>query len=183
MPDLRKLLQKSLSGAGRIALLAVGSELRGDDAAGLLIAARLEDMRKQRRGPAQFKIFLGETAPENLSGAIRRFKPTHLVVVDSADAGKPAGTIFAIDPKEIGGISFSTHQLPLALMIEYLQETITCSVIVLGIQPKNLGFAAPVSREIGTAVDQVAAALDTAIRGVLSKKRAVLRKKPATRPR
>ncbi len=170
MPDLQKILQKNLSGAERIALLAVGSELRGDDAAGLLVASRLGEIRKRRPRSSRFKIFIGETAPENLTGAIRKFNPTHLIVIDSADAGKKVGTIFAIDPENVGGISFSTHQLPLSLMIEYLRKTITCSVMVIGIQPKNLGFDASVSREVRAAADRVAADLDAVIHSVLRKR-------------
>ncbi|MFH1221111.1 MAG: hydrogenase maturation peptidase HycI [Candidatus Eisenbacteria bacterium] len=178
MPDLRKILQKSLSGAERIALLAVGSDLRGDDAAGLLVAESLEQLRGRHGRTSRFRIFLGETAPENLTGAIREFAPTHIIVIDSADAGKKAGTIFAIDPKEVGGISFSTHQLPLSLMIQYLQESITCSVSIIGIQPKSLGFGAPVSQEIRKAVAQVAADMDAVIQQILGGK-PTRTKKPA----
>lgn len=170
MPDLQKILQKNLSGAKKIALLVVGSELRSDDAAGLLVASRLEAIRKRRAPTSRFKTFIGETAPENLTGVVRKFGPSHLVVVDSADAGKPAGTVFAIDPGEIGGISFSTHQLPLRLMVVYLQETITCAVSIIGIQPKNLAFGGPLSKEVDRAVDRVVADLDVSIEKALRKK-------------
>jgi len=170
MPDLQKILQKNLSGATKVALLAVGSDLRSDDAAGLMVATRLHELRKRRVRTPRFRVFIGETAPENQSGAIRKFGPSHLIVIDSADAGKQAGTVFAIDPEEVGGISFSTHQLPLSLMIEYLRETITCSVAIIGIQPKNLAFGGPVSKEVGRAVERVAADLDRALQKVLRKK-------------
>jgi hydrogenase 3 maturation protease len=168
MPDLQKILQKNLSGATRVALLAVGSDLRSDDAAGLMVAALLERLRKRRARSPRFRIFIGETAPENQTGAVRKYAPSHMVVVDSADAGKRPGTIFAIDPDEVGGISFSTHQLPLRLMIEYLRETITCSVAVLGIQPKSLDFGGPVSKEVAKAADRVATDLDAVLRKVLA---------------
>jgi len=172
MPDLRTILQKNLKGARKIALLAVGSDLRSDDAAGLLVAQKLSEARRTRlRAQAsRFRVFVGETAPENQTGAVRRFAPTHLVVIDSADAGKPAGTVFSIEPEEAGGISFSTHQLPLRLMIEYLRETITCAVGIIGIQPKSLTFGGPVSREVERAVGRVAADLEAAIAQALGGK-------------
>jgi hydrogenase 3 maturation protease len=169
MPDLQKILQKNLSGATKIALLAVGSDLRSDDAAGLLVASRLKEVRKKRARTSRLSIFIGETAPENQTGAIRRYGPSHLIVIDSADAGKQAGTVFAIDPEEVGGISFSTHQLPLRLMIEYLRETITCSVAIIGIQPKSLAFGGPVSKEVRRAVDRVVADLEAVLQKVLRK--------------
>jgi hydrogenase maturation protease HycI len=183
MPDLRTILQKNLSGAKKIALLAVGSELRSDDAAGLLVASRLGAVRKKRPPTSRFRSFIGETAPENLTGVIRKYGPSHLVVIDSADAGKRAGTVFAIDPEEVGGISFSTHQLPLRLMIEYLRETITCSVAIIGIQPKSLAFGGPVSKEVGRAVDSVVADLDTSIEKVLRKKMQARKGRGASGPR
>jgi hydrogenase 3 maturation protease len=188
MPDLRTILQKNLSGAKKIALLAVGSDLRSDDAAGLLVAQSLEEARRKRLRlhASRLRVFVGETAPENQTGAIRRFAPSHLVVIDSADAGKPAGTVFAIAPEEAGGISFSTHQLPLRLMIEYLRETITCAVSIIGIQPKSLTFGGPVSKEVDRAVERVAADLEASIERVLAKQPArrkaakkVARKAPA----
>ncbi|HVP58578.1 MAG TPA: hydrogenase 3 maturation endopeptidase HyCI [bacterium] len=170
MPDLQKILQRNLSGASRIALVAVGSDLRSDDAAGLEVAARLQELQKKRARTPRLRIFIGGTAPENQSGAIRKFGPSHMVVIDSADAGKPAGTVFAIDPEEVGGISFSTHQLPLRLMIEYLRETITCSVAIIGIQPKSLAFGGPISREVDRAVDRIVADLDAVLKSLLRAK-------------
>ncbi|MDP2941459.1 MAG: hydrogenase maturation peptidase HycI [Candidatus Omnitrophota bacterium] len=140
MLSLKTALKKQLKGAKRVAVLAVGSELRGDDAAGMLVAEGLKYFAGKK-----LRVFLGATAPENLSGEIRRFMPTHVLIVDAADLGKKAGAISLISPQEAGGISFSTHQLPLKFLADYLQETLGCAVLLIGIQPKKITFGAPPS--------------------------------------
>lgn len=168
MAKLRKLLEQYLGGAKKIALLAVGSELRGDDAAGLLIARKLQPFAKTAAYRKQFKLFIGETAPENLTGVIKSYAPDHLIIVDAADAGQKPGVIQSISPQEVGGISFSTHQLPLKLMIAYINESISCKVTIVGIQPKCLDFAAPVCKEVQASVKEVAQSIQGAVRSILA---------------
>ena len=95
--SLRAGLKKKLQGARKVALLAVGSSLRGDDAAGLLVAEHLKTLPRLKKDT--LKIFMGETAPENLTGEIKRYLPTHLIVIDSAEIGARAGEISLIEPR------------------------------------------------------------------------------------
>jgi len=137
-----------LRDARKIALLAVGSELRGDDVAGILVASGLSKARPAICRQAGFKVFLGATAPENLTGEIKKFKPSHIIIVDSADVGKKAGEIVLIKPENSRGVSFCTHQLPLKIMADYLIESIGCRILIIGIQPKQLDFGSLPSKEI-----------------------------------
>jgi hydrogenase 3 maturation protease len=168
MPELRNLLEKYFAGARKIGILAVGSELRGDDAAGLLIAQKLKAFSKTESLHSKLKIFIGATAPENLTGEIKKFNPDHLVVLDAADTGKKPGAIMSISPEEVGGVSFSTHQLPLKLMIQYLNESISCAVTIIGIQPKSLEFNTLPCKEVKAAAAEVAQSLQSALRKILS---------------
>lgn len=150
-PDLKTTLKKKLAKAARIVLVGVGSELRGDDAAGLLVAEQLQT-------PDSRLITLnGGTAPENLTGEIKRLKPSHLIIVDSADFKAEPGTVKIFEPEMIGGHSFSTHSAPLKMMIDYLLSDLSFVPIVIGIQPKSLDFGAAVSPEVRAAVGTVAA--------------------------
>jgi hydrogenase 3 maturation protease len=158
--NLEKSLKNSLKDAGRIAVLGVGSELRGDDIAGILVAQELDKPSKR------LKSFIGSTAPENFTGEIKRFNPTHLVIVDPADmAGSKAGAIKLIDSKEISNFSFCTHRLPLKIMADYLIKCIDCEIIFIGIQPKTLDFGKPYSAEIKRSVKRVASAIKNIIDG------------------
>ena len=99
-PSLSRRLRARLDKASRIAVLAVGSSLRGDDAAGLLTARRLQKLRWPKR--PSVKVLLGETAPENLTGEIRAYQPTHLVVIDAIDS-EPGDGIALLDLDEARG--------------------------------------------------------------------------------
>lgn len=195
-------MQKRLEGAQRVALLAVGSELRGDDAAGLLVADYLEKglrLKAKGRSPSaaerhqesngsahpasavslqssacclqlsafgrrpSFRIFLGHTAPENCTGAIKQFAPTHLVIVDAADLGQPPGAIVVLEPEQIAGVSFSTHQMPLSVMLEYLRTSMAFEAVVIAIQPVQLAYDRPVTPVVRRAARRLAAALADAI--------------------
>jgi hydrogenase 3 maturation protease len=130
--------------------LGVGSDLRGDDAAGVLIAQNLCKTHPKNK-KVQFQVIIGGTAPESLTGEIKRFSPTHLVIIDAADMNKKPGATALLNPEEAAGISFSTHQLPLKIMIDYLLKSISCQISVIGIQPKTLAFGAPCSPEVAQA--------------------------------
>jgi hydrogenase 3 maturation protease len=160
MQDLEILLKDRLKSAKRIAILGVGSELRGDDIAGILVAQEFNKPSKR------FRSFIGGTAPENFTGEIKKFNPTHLVIVDSADMAKSkAGAIRLIDLKDISNFSFCTHRLPLKIMADYLIKCIDCEIIIVGIQPKTLDFGLSCSSEIKKSVKAVSRAIKKAING------------------
>ncbi len=165
MATLKAALKKWLRDSERIALLGVGSELRGDDAAGTLVAFELsKSCPKNARKPI-FKVFFGDTAPENLTGEIKKFKPTSLIIIDSADTGKKAGEIVLIKPEETAGISFCTHQLPLKIMADYLVQSIDCRILIIGIQPKGLDFGSLPSKEIRRSVKIISGTIKEIIKG------------------
>jgi hydrogenase 3 maturation protease len=149
---LKAALKKQLNNAKKIALLGVGSEFRQDDACGMLVAEALKNSCSAAKQCKKLKVFFGATAPENLTGEIKKFNPSHVIIVDAADTGKKAGSITLIKPQEATGISFSTHQLPLSIMVDYLIQSIACEVIIIGIQPKTTNFGSEVSSEVKKSV-------------------------------
>lgn len=158
MRNLKALLKDKLNKAQRIALLGVGSEFRGDDVAGVLVAKSLSAKIKNRK----FKVFLGQTAPENLTGEIKKFKPTHLLIVDAADIGK-TGSVSLLCAKDIAGATFSTHRLPVKLIADYLSCSISCEIIILGIHPESFAFAKPPSQKIKKAAKGLTQILEEVI--------------------
>ena len=165
METFVRSLKSQLRKAGRIAVLGVGSELRGDDVAGILAARLLAEHGPAVRKGRTLEVFVGDTAPENMTGEIKKFKPTHLVIIDSADIGKKAGAIKLIDPDKVGGISFSTHKLPLKILADYLRQSIGCEIIIIAIQPGILDFGSAVSREVEKSAKQVSLALKACMAG------------------
>jgi hydrogenase 3 maturation protease len=124
--------------------------LRGDDAAGILASQQLKALNLPG-----MTVLLGETAPENLTGEIKRLNPSHLILVDCAEMGAKPGEIKLIQPQQVAGYSFGTHSLPLSILVDYLLEHFPCKVLIIGIQPKNLNFNAPVSEEVQAAVKRL----------------------------
>lgn len=131
-------------------VLGVGSELRGDDAIGLKVVEKLQEVNNPR-----LVALAGGTVPENLTGEIKRLKPSHLIIVDAADLKEAPGTIKLINPEEIGGYSFSTHALPLKVLIDFIREDWPCKVTIIVVQPKSLSFNAPFSAEATRAVSEI----------------------------
>ena len=149
MQILEQKLQKRLEGCERIAVLGIGSELRADDAAGILLVRQLQRAISARPFRSlEFEGFEGGNAPENATGFIAAFRPTHILLVDAAEIGAPVGECREICAEEILDICFSTHTLPLKIIIDYLEKSTGAVVSVLGIQPGNLDFGQQTTPEI-----------------------------------
>ncbi len=160
MRTLRKTLRNRFYDAEKIAVLGIGSNLRADDVSGMLAAGNLKDKLSKRKTRIPVKIFFGETAPENLTGEIKKFKPSHLIMIDTIDAGKRVGSIYLFKSEDIGDrTSFSTHRMPAKILIDYLVSSCGCQTTVIGIQPKTVDFGRAVSGSVKTAAERLAAIL------------------------
>lgn len=165
MPDLKKALRDRLKNAERIAVLGIGSDLRGDDGAGMLAASRVDKIIKTLTGRAKLKVFLGATAPENLTGEIKRFKPSHLIIIDTVDFKEKPGTIIVLEPDRVGeGASFSTHNMPAKILVDYFFKSFDCKAVIIGVQPKSLEFGKPVSKDVREAVKDISDAIAKSIK-------------------
>lgn len=149
--NLKSELKKKLSGVNRLAVLGIGSRLRQDDIAGILVAQYLEDAFQKSKSEIPLKIFLGESAPENLTGKIRDFKPSHIIIIDSAKMQDKAGKTAFIAADDIGCSSFSTHRMPLKMLVDYLSQTLKCMIIIIGIQPKSFNLKEKTSMQVRNA--------------------------------
>ncbi|MCL2343813.1 MAG: hydrogenase 3 maturation endopeptidase HyCI [Firmicutes bacterium] len=153
--DIKAALSEALADAKRVAVLGCGSVLAGDDAAGMRVAERLTELGAAApRGDV--RVYCGSTAPENFSGEIKRFGPDVLLVIDAADMGlRPGGTAL-IPVEEITGASFSTHMLPLRILLDYLRGECGCRACLLGIQGGCMEFGNGMTPPVSAAVDTVA---------------------------
>lgn len=83
--------------------------------------------------------------------------------MDAADLGQPPGHIAVLDPEQIAGVSFSTHQMPLSVLLDYLKTSFDFTAIVLAIQPAQMHFEQPVTPAIRRAARRLATALGGAL--------------------
>ncbi len=170
MPGIKTILKNKLRDAQRIAVLGIGSSLRADDAAGLMIAQELKTRIKNKQKNCSFKVFLGETAPENLTGEIKKFKPTHLIVIDAVDFNLKIGALRVVDLSTEGGASFSTHRVPIGIFRDYLYKSIQCETILIGIQPGSTEFCGKLTSGIQKSIRAAAKQIGEVLTNFLKKR-------------
>lgn len=143
-------LKTVLSNSSRTVILGVGNDLKADDGVGPYIIKQL-----QNRVPENVELINASTVPENFISHLCDTKPDLTLIIDAALMNNPPGTIRLIDKDSIGGVAFSTHQLPLTFFIEYLLNQIETTVLILGIQPLNVEFAKPITPPVQEAAAQI----------------------------
>ena len=142
-------------GIGRVAVVGVGHELRGDDAIGVTIARALLLLPAR---PGWLVLDAG-TVPERCLGALSRFQPTLVIVVDTVHMGARAGTVRWLERWQAEDTGTATHGLPLDLVADYWRAELGCEVGLLGIEPESDELDAPLSRPARAAAQRVTLAL------------------------
>lgn len=154
-------LSELIAGGKRFCFMGVGSELRNDDAAGMIFARALEELTESEN----VCVIGGGSAPENFTGVIKKFAPDILFIIDAAFMGLEPGEISLLGSENIAGMSFSTHMLPLPLMLDYLKAECGCVPVVIGIQPVNTEQG----METDERVERAAKELASAFAGLINK--------------
>jgi hydrogenase maturation protease HycI len=155
--SLNKLLRSSLansSGSPRLAIVGIGNELNGDDAAGSLVARALRGS-KCAGSVYHLLIIDAGVAPENITGDLRAFKPDLIVYIDAADMGEAPGTVRWIAMDEIDGMSASTHRMPLSVLSQYLTLELGSDIVLLGIQPASVEMGRELSDPVRRVVERM----------------------------
>ncbi len=114
-------------------VLGIGNPLGSDDAIGLYVARKLSE-RLAEIGRQDITAIDTGSAPENYTSVIRQDRPEHLILVDAADMGLPAGSIRLLSADRIKTVSFSTHAMPLSAFSSYVRE-FCGQVYIIGVQP------------------------------------------------
>jgi hydrogenase 3 maturation protease len=142
-------LKERLRGIGHLLVIGVGNELGCDDAAGVELSRQMK-----REFPRSKKVSIIEagTTPENFTSSVSRLCPSHILIVDAAQMGLPAGSVRIVERGEIGGFTFSTHSLPLSFLIDYLEKNSGAVVVVVGIEPLNIGFGRRLSKPVADSI-------------------------------
>ena len=140
----------------RLAIVGIGHELRGDDAAGIEVTERLRPLVGE-----PWLVITAAHAPENHTGPLCQFQPDLVLLVDAAHLQAPAGSIHWLDWQETTGLSASTHTLPPYVLARYLHMTLACPVALLGIQPSQTTLQTKLSTDVDKAVDKIVSVLCT----------------------
>lgn len=133
-------------------LWCIGSPILLDDGAGPALFSELEAFPAEGVVPVNC-----ETTPENWIAPLSKNPPQVLMVADAADMGLPGGSIRRMSLEDTGDITFSSHGIPLSLLLEPLKKSV--EIMIIGIQPERRGFGEGLSPEVSRAVQSVAQAI------------------------
>jgi len=136
----------------KIIFLCIGNDMRGDDALGPLIAENLAELFIEQQ---ELMVINAETVPENYTGLIRKEIPSHIIFIDAVEMKMNPGHIRLVQSDEIADYSISTHAMPLSFMIKYLKSFTDASMLLIGIQPKNMEMSNTISEEVKNSVEEL----------------------------
>ncbi len=136
--------------------MGIGSELHGDDIAGVAAIRRLRPLFASRKD-----VLLVEAGPvpENAAGSLRRFAPQIVILLDAAWFGGARGEIRLLDWHDAQGYSATTHALPLSVFANYLENELHCQVLLLAVQVENVEFDTRASPAVMRSVRSLARGL------------------------
>lgn len=140
----------------RVVILGIGSNLSGDDAAGIKVVEKI----KEKKNLPKLLLVIGGTVPENFTSKVKDFKPTNILIIDAVDFGEEPGTISLVDSDKIVGQKISSHRLPLSMLIEYLEGETAAKIDLIGIQPARTGLGETMSKPVKEAVNELVRRLE-----------------------
>lgn len=152
-------LRQLAGGAAVVAVLGIGNELMGDDAAGVLTVRELERTLPAAVRGGRVRLYECATTPENFTGALERLKPDLVLMIDAADLGAAVGEVRLLDPASMGSMMHSTHTMPLSFLADYIARTSGAQVVALGIQAGQIQLDRPVSPAVCRGVERAARAV------------------------
>lgn len=137
-------------------VFTVGAVLRGDDAAGPMLAKMME------QEPIEgWTCIDGGQTPEDDLAVIRRMEPDLLLLVDAAQMGLEPGAIDIVDEDAVvTDLLITTHSLPIKFLLKELKACCN-KVVFLGIQPGHLEFMEPLTPAVLESVEKIYNALKT----------------------
>ncbi len=156
--DIYEYLYRLLCSKG-YRIVCVGSELREDDRAGLIICRRLAGMG--------YNVVECPFGLESCVDKIVNEKIKKMLLIDAvvAENASPGEIVLSSIDDVVENYLVTTHSIPVSLMIKYLQTLGLCrEVCILGIRVKSIGFGEEVSREVARAIDYLVDTIDKVLR-------------------
>ena len=151
-------LKEFITDIEKIAILGIGNDLRTDDGLGPYIVNSIEFDH-----PAVMIENVG-SVPEGFARPLAEFGAKRIIMIDAADMRKSPGHIELVTKDRIGGISISTHSMPLSLLMMYLEQETGGESILLGVQPKSLQFGEGLTQEIQRVSDNIISSIERVLK-------------------
>ncbi|MFW9830546.1 MAG: hydrogenase maturation peptidase HycI [Candidatus Thorarchaeota archaeon] len=154
MSSWKKRLIEAFKNSPKSTIIGIGNDLKADDGIGPYIINQL-----QHYAPPNIELINANTVPENFIGHLIDTAPSFILLIDAAMMQTTPGEIRLIDKNTIGGVAFSSHQLPLTFFIEYLETNLKTTILILGIQPLTDEFTQPISEPVQSAAKTIISTL------------------------
>jgi len=152
--DWKEKVSSFLAPADRLVIIGIGNHEKGDDAAGIYCADRLKNSLGNDL-PHHVRIINAGIMPENFTGDIRSFQAKRILIIDAVIAGHAPGTIFTVDPVRIVNEDVSTHRMPLSMLYRFLEESIGCNVLMIGIEPEKVDLDTGISKSVQNSIELI----------------------------
>jgi hydrogenase 3 maturation protease len=133
----------------RPVLVGIGSRWHGDDAAGPAVLDRVA-------GKVDVRCIDAGDAPERHLGEMAESGPETVVLIDAVSFGGLPGEVAVFDPCHLPARAGTTHDMPLRVLMRYLEAQWGAEVLLVGIQPGSVAFGAPMSAPVEAAVEALA---------------------------
>jgi len=147
-------LKEFIADVEKIAILGIGNDLRTDDGLGLYIVNTI------KFDHPNVMIENVGSVPEGFARPLAKFGAKRIIMIDAADMRKTPGHVELVTKNRIGGISISTHSMPLSFLMMYLEQETGGESILVGIQPKSLQFGEGLTPEIQEVSDNIISSIE-----------------------
>lgn len=134
---------------GRVVIVGVGDERKGDDGAGPFVARLLAEAGVSN-------VIDAGNCPEVETWRIREAAPDTVLFVDVVDVGGTPGDAAVLEAGDLRSQGFDTHRAPLRLTMHYLESELGCKCLLLAIQPRDIREGAPMCAEVKLTCESLA---------------------------
>lgn len=143
MTEIKLKLEEFLYGCSKLIILGIGNDIRGDDGLGPYIINCLSNLNKDAsnnnvlggadidnsvnlgdiiRFSENILLINGGSVPENFTGPIKKFNPSHIIIIDACLMNMNPGEVNIVSKDNIVNVSVSTHSMSLTYLIKYLES-------------------------------------------------------------
>ncbi len=131
-------IERRLSGADKVAFMGIGEEKLSDDGVGPYVISELLEYANDK-----FLFINAKIDPMSRIDDIVKFKPSHLVVIDTCTFKGEPGTVRLFEREQMRDYApISTHTVPITIVIDLIAKQLPhLTVFMIGFVPETLeGF-------------------------------------------
>jgi len=133
---------------GKVVLVGIGNELRGDDGFGPYVVEAL-------KGKVSATLINCGIALENYYKPIVKDDPDAIILLDIVAFEGPYGEIGVFEKADIKKVGFSTHNVSPKVFMEMLERSVKADILMVGVKPKQTTFGEELSEDVKEAADML----------------------------